>query len=378
VSVTGTFRAARIDTTRLRRTHPIVPVVAGRYGIALRPVGRALVGRCPLHADGEHPNLHVYPAADPAGDGWFCYRCGVGGDVIELVERVERLDFRTACARLGGGGPSLRGTPAARLLPVGPAVVAGGGRGGRPPRRLGPAARACLAAAVALYHRRLWREPAALDYVLGRGLEPATLECYRVGYAAGDDLLRGLRRRGLAAGAARAAGLLTRDGRERLAGRIVVPELRGGAPVWLIGRALGAAGGAPRYLGLPGRKPLLGWEAVAPGATALLTEGPFDWLALRQWGYPALCLVGTHASAPALRALQRFARVYLVLDADEAGRAATATLTRALGRRARPVRLPGVKDVAELAERPDGRLWFARSLGTGRSDGGAAGRPPAR
>ena len=115
-----------------------------------------------------------------------------------------------------------------------------------------------------------------------------------------------------------------------------------------------------------------------PGATAWLTEGPFDWLALRQWGYPALCLVGTHASAPALQALQRFARVYLVLDADDAGRAATATLTRALGRRARPVPLPGVKDVAELAERPDGRTRFARALGPGRSDAAGAGaRPPA-
>ena len=367
--MTAVLRASWIDTGRLRRAHPVAAVAAGRYGIALRRVGRALVGRCPLHADGTHPNLHVYPAADPARDGWYCYRCGVGGDVIEFVALAEGLDFRAACARLGGVPVGAPPPPAAWPLPVGTPAPPEGGRGGRPPRRLGPAERACLAEAVARYHQRLWREPAALAYVRGRGLERGTLERFRVGYAAGDDLLPGLRRRGLAAGAARAAGLLTRGGREHLAGRIVVPELRGGAPVWLIGRALDAPATAPRYLGLPGRKPLLGWEAAAPGATAWLTEGPFDWLALRQWGYPALCLVGTHASAPALQALQRFARVYLVLDADDAGREATAALTRALGRRARPVPpLPGVKDVAELAERPDGRARFAQALGPARSD----------
>ena len=360
-------RAPRIDTGRLRRAHPIVPVAAGRYGIALRPAGRALVGRCPLHPDGGRPNLHVYPAADPAADGWFCYRCGVGGDVIELVVRVERLDFRTACARLGGDGASFRDAPGRGPLPAGGSGRAGEAGDDRAARRLGPAARACLDAAVGVYQRRLWADPAALAYVLGRGLEQATLQRHRVGYATGGDLWRTLRRRGLSDGAAREAGLLTRAGRERFAGRIVVPEVRGGAPVWLIGRALGTAVGAgaagtPRYLGLPGRKPLLGWEAAASAPAAWLCEGPFDWLALRQWGYPALCLVGTHAGERALRALQRFARVYLVLDADGAGRAATAALALRLGRRAQPVTLAGVKDVAELAERPDGRLRFARAV----------------
>ena len=48
----------RIDVAALKRGHPVVEVVTG-YGIELRPVGRALVGRCPLHDDGGRPNLHV-------------------------------------------------------------------------------------------------------------------------------------------------------------------------------------------------------------------------------------------------------------------------------------------------------------------------------
>ncbi len=339
----------RIDTASLKRDHPIAEVIA-RYGVALRPSGRALVGRCPFHADGGRPNLHVYPGSE----SWYCYRCGVGGDAISFVERIERVDFRLACERLAGGG----------LGPV----------GARRPRRSyprphlsrlavpGPDERACLAAAVELYHNALLGDARALAYVEGRGVDLGAARCFRLGYARGDELVSYLRWRRLPAGAARRVGLLGPDGREFLAGRVVVPEIRAGQPIWLIGRLIGDEPAEPRYLGLPGRKPLLGWEGVAGTPEILLTEGVFDLLTLRRWGYPALALVGTRPRPAQVEALRRFARIYLVLDADEAGREATLALRQALGERAVPVALPGVKDVAELALRPDGRLAFRRVL----------------
>lgn len=61
------------------------------------------------------------------------------------------------------------------------------------------------------------------------------------------------------------------------------PEIRQGQPVWLIGRQLEIKDDAPRYLGLPGRKPLLGWdEASRDQRGVCLVEGPLDLLALRQ------------------------------------------------------------------------------------------------
>jgi len=57
-----------------------------------------------------------------------------------------------------------------------------------------------------------------------------------------------------------------------------------------------------------------------------------------------------------------FARLYLALDADDAGRAGAAALRGALGPRAVPVALPGVKDVAELAPHPGGRAVLAGAL----------------
>jgi DNA primase len=230
---------------------------------------------------------------------------------------------------------------------------------------LGPAERACLAAAVELYHNRLLTERAALAYVAERGLEQATIERCRVGYAGGDELAGYLRWRGLPARAAVRAGLLGRDGRELLAGRVVVPELRGGQPIWLVGRAIDARPDTPKYLGLPGVKPLLGWEMAAGSPTAVVVEGVFDWLTLVQWGFPAVALVGTRVRTAVLRALGgRFRRLHLALDADDAGRAGAEAIARVLGPMASPMLLPpGVKDVAELALRPGGRVLFARAFG---------------
>jgi DNA primase len=135
--------------------------------------------------------------------------------------------------------------------------------------------------------------------------------------------------------------------------------------VWLIGRLLETASDeVPRYLGLPGSKPLLGWDAANLDLRgACLAEGPTDWLALRMWGVPGLALCGTGASPSTLEALERWERLYLVLDDDDAGRQATARLREALGDRAVPISLPtGVKDPADLAARADGGLLFAHAI----------------
>jgi DNA primase len=231
----------------------------------------------------------------------------------------------------------------------------------------GPLERACLAAAVELYANRLATDLRAQRYLDSRRISRETAAACRLGYAAGDELTAYLRWRRLPVSAARRAGLLTVGGHELLAGRIVIPEVRAGQPVWLLGRAIpggtaGSDGAAPKYLGLPGRRPLLGWEAAAASDAPLLVEGPFDWLVLRQWNVPALALCGTHPSGRALRALTRFRQVCVLLDGDEPGREAAERLRDALGEGAVLVDLPGVKDVADLATRPDGREILERAL----------------
>ncbi|HLG72584.1 MAG TPA: toprim domain-containing protein [Chloroflexota bacterium] len=263
--------------------------------------------------------------------------------MITFIRQIDGLSFPEALARLEGR----------------PAILAR--RRSAPPRphrhRLGIDERACLLAAAEFYHNRLLAEDQSLEYLDRRGISRDTIDRHGLGFARGSGLADYLRWRRLPVGAARRAGLIRPSGGEVFAGRIVYPELRQGQVVWMTGRGLSEEC-APRYLSLPGRKPLLGWEAAREEPWIVLTEGVFDLLVLRQWGYPAVGLAGTAIGPKLLRAMRRFESVYLALDNDDAGQQATAIAAEFLGPQAHTVQLRGVKDVAELAVLPDGRQRF--------------------
>jgi DNA primase len=142
--------------------------------------------------------------------------------------------------------------------------------------------------------------------------------------------------------------------------RIVVPDLRNGRATWLTGRSLRQ--GTPRYLNLRLPKPLLGL-GLAHGDDVLVTEGPFDWLTAVRWGLPAVALLGTHVSRQAAQALACFRRVYLALDADEAGHRAASQIAADLHGRDVIVDLsPGVHDLNDLGRLANGRKAFQRCI----------------
>ncbi len=253
---------------------------------------------------------------------------------------MEQLSFRDAAHRLDE----------CAVTPV-PHIVRRRGpfRHGSPVR--GDDEVRALAAAVELYANRLLGDERALGYLAERGFTRDLLVRQSVGFAAGDELVPYLAWRDVPASAARRVGLLRADGRERLAGRIVFPRFVKASPVWLIGRLLAPADDLPRYLGLPGPKPLLGWDQASRDRRGVcVVEGPLDLLTLQQWGVPGLALCGTGCSPTTLQLLGQWERLYAVLDADVAGQEATTRLTEAFGSRVVPVQLPpGVNDPADLA-----------------------------
>jgi len=349
---------APIDTDALRRQHPIADLVAS-YGIQLRRVGSALVGRCPFHRDGGRPNLHVYPSGR-----WICYRCDQHGDVIGFVQQIENLTFREAAARLTGDpSPSPRAVHRRAAFPNRP----------MPPLESeiirGRDEFSVLTAATDLYSNQLLTHDLALAYMAGRGFPRDLLEHHRIGFAAGGELVPYLRWRRLPLGAAVRTGLVTDDGREFLAGRIVFPELRQGRSTWMIGRVLETPDGqpvvpGPPYLGLPACKPLLGWdEAIRDTRGVCIVEGPMDLLALRLWGVPGLALTGNALRGDKLALLDQFRRLYLALDQDTGGQEGAGRLATRFGSRAVHVGLPdGVKDVADLARLPHGDQLFRTAI----------------
>ena len=320
-------------------------------GVQLRGRGRVRQGVCPFHDEAEG-SFTVYGDTER----FHCFGCGATGDVLDFVQRTEGLSLPEAIQRLGGGAGLVPG-PAVRprtQAPPGRASI-----GAVVPQR-DPA---LLTAATRFYLRSMLRSSEAREYLGSRGISFDTACRLGLGYAAGDGLRQYLQAAGFGGERVRASGLLIERG-ERFAGMVVVPDLAWGRVGWLVGRAVDP-GATPRFQALPGpRPPVLGLGRLGRGASwVVVAEGLFDWLALVQWGLPAVAALGTQGMERVAAALSGCRRVFLAFDADDAGLAAAERLEGLLRDRAVAVPLLGIaSDVGELATHPQGRAAFLRLL----------------
>jgi DNA primase len=362
-----TSAARRIDTETLKRERPLADVVAS-YGVVLRRESagtyRAL---CPFHQE-RTPSFWI-DARDDAATHYYCFGCTASGDVITFVMERESCSFQEACERLSTRGRPPMVEPAPRMS----ATSAG--------RRWEELAADSVEAqvldrALQVYQDQLWGSRRAREYLKTRGISEEVARQKRLGYADGHTLvpwLRGASADGQLLRTAVELGLvLERPGgeddrpqyREFFVDRLIVPELRGGQPIWCIGRAIddpptpltpADAPAAPRtrarpkYLGLAGEKPVLGLEHVVGRRAAYIMEGPVDWLAAVGWGLPAFAICGTHFPPERLPALAEALAIYGVFDPDRAGHSAAERFAPLFGSRWRPLRLPNGLDLAELA-----------------------------
>lgn len=335
----------------IKRRHPVEEVAAPFTRLAR--VGRHLAGLCPLHAE-RVPSFYVFRETR----SWYCYGCQQGGDVIDLVRLRLDLAFDEALHWLDQ-------RPA--ISPVaGPAYDAHPGVGVDPARALAArwsaAGQAALATALSVYTQALWETPAAQRYLARRGItQEVAVRCH-LGYCSGDQLLDALRQRRIPLQAAWDVGLLVGTGRaprERFAGRIVIPEVRGDAITWMTGRLVevkeAPLPAGSKYMSLPGARVLGGAGTLAGRTAVVAVEGAFDWLTLVKWDLPGCYLGGGGIPDEATRLLDAARTIYVAFDQDTTGQRMAHTLARHLAGRVRFVGLPPhVKDVAELGSTPDG------------------------
>ena len=213
----------------------IVSVVS-RY-VSLSRRGSGNLGLCPFHNE-KTPSFHV------SSDKQFfhCFGCGAGGDVISFVMKIENLDFPDAVAKLAEW--------AGMEIPQ-----SDYGAGERSLRRR--AEEACRDAAR-FFHEKL-REDKGTDargYLLGRGLSPATITRFGLGYSpdAWSELLDALTAQGYTKAELLAAGLVTtgKTGKiyDRFRGRAMFPIINvRGTVIGFGGRIMGD--GEPKYLNSP-------------------------------------------------------------------------------------------------------------------------------
>lgn len=380
-----------IDTDDLKRRHQLAGL-AHAAGVHLRRIGAGTwQGLCPFHKE-RTASFTIYEAdSEKPFDRFICFGCGARGDVIDFVCRHEGRDFTDACQRLGTLSPAP--TPVDR----GEAMVSAGGQ---PDRRrdweaLEPAERCLLTKIAEHYHRRLLASDHARTYAHFRGISPGLIDRLTIGYADGESLIDILSpaERGLALdlhllkerpGRPRARPVL----REHLGGRLVIPERRGGEVIWFIGRAIPLldqhpdawrwrdrdpssvdwrAATGPKYLSLPGKRPILGYEYARDHEESLLCEGVFDWLFAVGLGLAAWSPCGTVLTAERLRFLHDARTVYGGLDADRAGMQASTVAAEIFGERWVPIALPAGTDLGDLAMRRDGEAYFRALLAEARS-----------
>jgi DNA primase len=359
----------RIDADALKRERPLADVVAS-YGVAVRHESagtyRAL---CPF--DQERTPSFWIDARDSSSEHYYCFGCTANGDVITFVMEREGCSFPEACERL-----STRGRPP--LFEASPRTAhRSNGRRWEELSADSTEARV-LDLALQVYQEQLWGNPRARAYVRSRGISEEVARAQRLGYADGRALLNRLRQKAHEEllPVAVELGLVQQrpDGdndapryREFFFDRLIIPELRQGQPIWCIGRAVedpppaqtvdSPAGDPPtssvhprpKYLGLPGEKPVMGLEHVVGRHVAYVVEGPVDFLAAIGWRLAAFAICGTHFPSERLPALSDALAIYGVFDPDRAGRSAAERFAPLFGSRWRPVRLPNSLDLAELA-----------------------------
>lgn len=251
-------------------------------------------GLCPLHEE-QTPSFVVYPEQGR----WWCFgACQTGGDVFKLVMLKEGLDFNGALEFLDKG--SSVGVPVKVSQPV-KSTAAMHSRSPNPALTHVTAEHyTYLTLAKDVYRAALASEHALLRYLDERRIDGEAVRRFQIGYADGESLRRYFQFRGWKwlPALAEELGLVRKDERggerEYFRQRLIIPDLDGERAIYLVGRSTRPEQKV-KYIGLSGvPKPLFGLAQVSARQCMFVCEGPFDWLTLKLWDLPAVCLLGAY------------------------------------------------------------------------------------
>jgi DNA primase len=303
----------------------IVDVVS-QY-VQLRRAGKSYTAKCPFHKE-RTPSFHVSPERGT----YICFGCGEKGDIFSFVQKMDGVDFPTVLKQM--------------------AEKAGIKLTARRPRPEGEeqkeeTLRKVAEEAVAFFEEELKKRPDVLAYLGTRGLQPATVKEWRLGYAPAEWealsknlLMKGVRKEDIVeAGFAVTSEKKPGEVFDRFRGRIIFPIFdSAGQPIAVSGRFFEKVPGqrddgtepakyinSPETLIFKKSRVLYGLDrargAIRKLDCILLVEGQFDLVLCHQSGLPfAVALSGTALTPEHLSLLGRISkRLVLALDADEAG-----------------------------------------------------------
>lgn len=317
----------------------------------LKRRGRNLVGLCPFHGE-KTPSFNIYTE----NGSFYCFGCGVGGDIITFVMKIENLDYMEAVKFLAQrAGMSMPEDDYDDSL-------------GRLRTRIYEANRE---AARFFYSKLMSKEGAdGLGYLRGRGLADSTIRHFGLGFAPDERFALGdhLRSKGFTEAEMIAANLVfkSKSGRgvlDRFYNRVMFPiiDVRGNV-IAFGGRIM--TDQKPKYLNTSDTLVFnksqnlfsLNNAKNSKSDQLILCEGYMDVISLNQAGFTnAVATLGTALTAEQASLMKRYCKeVILCYDADEAGQKATARaidILRRVGLTVKVIAIPDGKDPDEFIRR---------------------------
>jgi len=297
--------ATHLDFKLLKQIVPISQVLAAK-GLTphFKKRGDRLIGPCPIHG-GDNPSAFVVSISKNL---WYCFsRCRAGGDVIDLVRRLDHLSYRQTAARLDSLASLSTPSPTARQSRQTTASSAAKPHTDRPPRKEHPSNRL---PPFRPYTRRLYLDPDS-SFLQQKGIAPATARTFEAGAYHGPGFLQ-----------------------DCIGVRLHDPS---GNPLGYLGRRLDrdqamTYGKWKLPTRLPKREILYGFHRVANllHRGLCLVECPWGVMRLHQLGVPAVALLGAHLSAPQRQLLTNAKRIVIILDGDSTGRNASTQIKKTL------------------------------------------------
>ena len=329
----------------VRNANDIVDVVS-QY-VTLKRSGRNFFGLCPFHKE-KSPSFSVSPDKQI----FHCFGCGVGGNVIHFLSKIEGINFVETLQALAERGniqlPKLYNEESNEIIELKSRIYK------------------INEMAAKFYHENLYKPESKLaqEYIKKRKLDNNTLKNFLIGYSsASNDLYKYLKGYGFNDEEILKSNLVnkTQDGRfiDRFRKRLIFPiqDIKNRV-IAFGGRVLDDS--LPKYINSPegliyskGRH-LYGLNVARKSNVKdiIIVEGYMDCVSLHQRGINnAVASLGTALTEAQGRLLRRYGeKIIIGYDSDSAGQNATMRgleILNNLGCDIRILQMDGAKDPDE-------------------------------
>ena len=302
----------------IKASNDIVDIIS-QY-VILKRSGRNFLGLCPFHKE-KSPSFSVSPDKQI----FHCFGCGIGGDIITFICKIENVNYKEAieilAEKAGIPLPTIDTSRSTKIEILKQKVYE-------------------INEIVAnFYHQNLYAPTAkkAQEYVKKRKLDNKTLKKFMIGYSnGGNEVYKLLKDKGFSDEEILASNLVKKTNfgyndvyRERLMFPIQDVKQR---YIAFGGRTL-EPDGKPKYINSPegmvytkGRNLYAMNIAKSANMKNIITvEGYMDAVSLHQRGIPnAVASLGTALTEAQARLLRKYSeKVVISYDSDAAGQAAT-------------------------------------------------------